>query len=341
MRSFTFQRASDAAEAVSEAVQAPLSAELAQTEVPVQFLAGGTTLLDLMKLDVMRPERLIDINGLSARHGEILANSSSLRLGGLARMSDVARHPVVRRDYPVIAQSLQMAASPQLRNMATLSGNVLQRTRCPYFRDVTWGACNKRSPGSGCAAMDGINRRQAVLGVSDHCIATYPGDFAQALIALDATVEILGSGGALTLPFSELHREPGTTPHIETRLAPGALITAFTVPAGPWTRRSLYLKVRDRESYEFALASAAVALDVQNGTVKTVRIALGGVATRPWRAHEAEDLLLGHPIDRARAYEAARVAFATAQPREGNRFKVELGRRTLVRALMQTAAMET
>jgi xanthine dehydrogenase YagS FAD-binding subunit len=341
MRSFSFQRANGAAEAVSEAARISPSPELAQTEAPTQFLAGGTTLLDLMKLDVMRPERLIDINRLSARHGEIEVSGSSLRLGGLARMSDVAEHPAVRRDYPVIAQSLHSAASPQLRNMATLSGNVLQRTRCPYFRDVTWNACNKRNPGSGCAALEGINRRHAVLGVSDHCIAAYPGDFAQALIALDATVEILGSSGAMTLPFAELHREPGTTPHIETRLAPGALITAFTVPAGPWTRRSLYLKIRDRESYEFALASAAVALDLKQGTVNGVRIALGGVATRPWRAHEAEDLLLGHPIDRARAYEAARAAFATAQPREGNRFKVELGRRTLVRALMQAAAMET
>ena len=341
MRPFSFQRANDAVEAVSEAAHMPLSTDLAQTEAPTQFLAGGTTLLDLMKLDVMHPERLIDINGLSARHAEIRASASDLRLGGLARMSDVAGRAAVRRDYPIIAQSLEMAASPQLRNMATLSGNVLQRTRCPYFRDVTWKACNKRNPGSGCAAMDGVNRRHAVLGVSDRCIAAYPGDFAQALIALDATVEILGPAGAITLPFAELHREPGTTPHIETRLAPGALITAFTVPAGPWTRRSLYLKIRDRESYEFALASAAVALDLQEGVVKTVRIALGGVATRPWRAHEAEDLLIGHPIDRARAYEAARAAFATAQPREGNRFKMELGRRALVRALMQAAAMET
>jgi xanthine dehydrogenase YagS FAD-binding subunit len=341
MRPFTFQRANDAAEAVSEAAHVPLSADVPQADAPTQFLAGGTNLLDLMKLDVMRPERLIDINRLSARHGEICASSTGLHLGGLARMSDVAEHPAVRRDYPVIAQSLEAAASPQLRNMATLSGNVLQRTRCPYFRDVTWKACNKRNPGSGCAAMDGLNRRHAVLGVSDHCIAVYPGDFAQALIALDATVEILGSAGAMTLPFAELHREPGTTPHIETRLAPGALITAFTVPAGTWTRRSLYLKIRDRESYEFALASAAVALELQQGIVRTVRIALGGVATRPWRAHEAEDLLIGHPVDQARAYEAARAAFAAAQPREGNRFKAELGRRTLVRALMQAAAMET
>ena len=341
MRPFRFQRANDAAEAVSEAAHMHLSTELAQTEAPTQFLAGGTTLLDLMKLDVMHPERLIDINGLSARHAEIRASASGLRLGGLARMSDVAGNAAVRHGYPLIAQSLEAAASPQIRNMATLSGNVLQRTRCPYFRDVTWKACNKRNPGSGCAALDGVNRRHAVLGVSEHCIATYPGDFAQALMALDATVEILGSSGAITLPFAELHREPGATPHLETRLAPGALITAFTVPAGAWTRRSLYLKIRDRESYEFALASAAVALDLQEGIVKTVRIALGGVATRPWRAHEAEDLLIGHPIDRARAYEAARAAFAMAQPREGNRFKMELGRRTLVRALMQAAAMET
>jgi xanthine dehydrogenase YagS FAD-binding subunit len=340
MRSFAFQRAQDADEAVRAATSMRASPTLPQTQASTQFLAGGTTLVDLMKLDVMRPDRLIDINALSRRHGEIHADEAELRLGGLARMSDVADHPVVQRDYPVIAQSLQLAASQQLRNMATLSGNVLQRTRCPYFRDVSWMACNKRSPGSGCAAMDGVNRSHAILGVSDHCIATYPGDFAQALIALDASVEILGSSGAVTLPFAQLHREPGDTPHLETRLAPGALITAFTIPAGPWTRRSLFLKIRDRESYEFAAASAAIALDLDGDVVKQARIALGGVATIPWRAREAEAVLTGGRLDQERAYEAARVAFAGAKPRPANQFKVELGRRTLVRALLQTAALE-
>jgi xanthine dehydrogenase YagS FAD-binding subunit len=340
MQPFAFQRAKDAAEAVSQAAKIGPAPDLAQTDAPTQFLAGGTTLIDLMKLHVMQPTNVIDINALSARHAEIHADRTGLRLGGLARMSDVADNPMVKTDYPVIAQSLQLAASQQLRNMASLSGNVLQRTRCSYFRDVTWKACNKRTPGSGCAAMEGVNRGHAVLGVSDHCIATYPGDFAQSLIALDATVEILGPSGAITMPFAQFHREPADTPHLETRLAPGALITAFNIPAGPWTRRSLYLKIRDRESYEFALASAAIALEMEDGAVKQARIGLGGVATRPWRAHEAEAMLAGHPLDRARAEEAARVAFASARPRQGNRFKVELGQRTLVRALLQAAAME-
>jgi xanthine dehydrogenase YagS FAD-binding subunit len=188
--------------------------------------------------------------------------------------------------------------------------------------------------------MDGVNRGHAILGVSDHCIATYPGDFAQALIALDASVEILGSSGAVTLPFGQLHREPGDTPHLETRLAPGALITAFTIPAGPWTRRSLFLKIRDRESYEFAAASAAIALDLDGDVVKQARIALGGIATIPWRAREAEAVLAGERLDQGRVYDAARVAFAGAKSRPGNQFKVELGKRTLVRALLQTAALE-
>jgi xanthine dehydrogenase YagS FAD-binding subunit len=311
-----------------------------QTEASTQFLAGGTTLIDLMKLDVMRPNRVIDINALSRRHAEIRADEAGLRLGGLARMAEAAGHPLIQRDYPVIAQSLRLAASQQLRNMASLAGNVLQRTRCSYFRDVSWAACNRRAPGSGCAAMEGVNRGHAIFGGSDHCIATYPGDFAQSLIALDANVEILGSSGALTLPFAQLHREPGATPQLETRLSPGALITAFTVPAGPWTRRSLFLKIRDRESYQFAAASAAVALDLEDGVVREARIALGGVATIPWRAGEAESALRGQRLDQAHADDAARVAFAGAKPRSGNQFKVELGKRTLMRALLQAAALE-
>lgn len=338
MRPFRFQRARDAADAVGAA--ASLAQPVAAVEAPTQFLAGGTVLLDLMKLDVMCPARVIDITPLAARHSEIEFKDGELRLGGLARMADAADHPLIRREFPVIAQSLEKAASPQLRNMATLSGNVLQRTRCPYFRDISWRSCNKRNPGSGCAAMDGVNRRHAILGVSDHCIASYPGDFAQALIALDAKVEILGPAGAMTIPFAQLHREPGDSPHLETRLAPGALITAFIVPGGPWTRRSLYLKIRDRESYDFALTSAAVALHLTDGVVREARIALGGVATVPWRSPDAEAVLLGKPLDRNQAYEAARAAFASAMPRDGNRFKVELGKRTLARALLSAAAME-
>jgi xanthine dehydrogenase YagS FAD-binding subunit len=340
VRPFTYQRTHDAAEAVREAAVSGEPPGVPQTGASTQFLAGGTTLLDLMKLDVMRPARLIDINALAHRHAEIKADETGLRLGALARMADVANHPDVRRDYPVIAQSLERAASQQLRNMATLSGNVLQRTRCTYFRDVTWRACNKRLPGSGCAAMDGVNRRHAILGVSDHCIAEYPGDFGQALVALGSEIEILGPSGATTMPFEQFHREPGDTPHVETRLAPGALITAFFVPAGAWTKRSLYLKIRDRESYEFALASAAIALDMADGIVRQARIGLGGVATRPWRARDAEAALVGHALDRPRAEAAAGIAFAQAKPRTGNAFKVELGRRTLIRALLEAAEME-
>jgi xanthine dehydrogenase YagS FAD-binding subunit len=255
-------------------------------------------------------------------------------------MAQAADHPDIRRNYPVIAQSLDLAASPQIRNMAALSGNVLQRTRCTYFRDTSYTSCNKREPGSGCAAMDGYNRSHAVLGTSKHCIASYPGDFAQALIALDAQVEIAGDNGTRTIPFAKLHRAPGDSPHIETNLKPGELILAFLIPPLPFARRSLYLKIRDRQSYEFALASAAVALDLQNGTVRDVRIALGGVSALPWRAREAEAHLKGKPLDEPTLNAAAEAAFAEADAHEHNAFKVPLGKLTLVRALRQAATME-
>jgi xanthine dehydrogenase YagS FAD-binding subunit len=239
----------------------------------------------------------------------------------------------------MVAQALELAASAQIRNMATLGGNVLQRTRCSYFRDTSYDHCNKRILGSGCAALEGINRSHAVLGTSEQCIASYPGDFAQALIALDATIEVNGPSGGRKLAFASLHRKPGDTPHVETTLEPGELITAFVVPATPFARRSLYLKIRDRESYEFAVASAAVALDVDDGVVKEARIALGGVATVPWRANEAEAHLKGQRLDERIALTAADLAFATARPREHNAFKIELGKRTLVRALRQAADM--
>ncbi|HEY8004700.1 MAG TPA: xanthine dehydrogenase family protein subunit M [Phenylobacterium sp.] len=337
MRPFHYQHAADRAEALKAAAAAQGSSHV---EAPVQYLAGGTTLIDLMKLDVMRPTALVDINALSREHGEIHADGERLRLGALARMSDVADHPAVRRDYPMIAQSLDLAASPQIRNMASLGGNVLQRTRCPYFRDTAWKACNKREPGSGCAALEGVNRKLAVLGVSDHCIANYPGDFAVALAALGATVDLEGVDGRRVIAFDELHRLPGDTPHIETTLRPGELITGFSVPAGAWTRRSLYLKVRDRQSYEFALASAAVALDLDGGAVREARIGLGGVAAKPWRSREAEAALQGRPLTEESAHAAAEAAFTHAVARGELTFKPELGRRTLVRALLQAKAME-
>jgi len=332
MRVFTYERAASAADAAAAMA----------TRGNASYLAGGTTLFDLMKLDVMQPDALVDINALERTAlGRVETGRNGLRLGALARMADVAEHPDIKRQYPVIAQSLQLAASQQIRNMASLGGNVLQRTRCSYFRDVAYAACNKRNPGSGCAAIGGINRMHAVLGTSEHCIATYPGDFAQALMALDATVEIAGGAERRTIPFAALHRKPGDTPDRDTTLRPNELIVSFLVPAAPWTRRSLFLKVRDRESYEFALASAAVALDVQqDGAVRDARIALGGVATVPWRATEAEALLRGKGVDDQTAAIAADAAFATAKGFGHNDFKIELGKRTLRRALLQAAALD-
>jgi xanthine dehydrogenase YagS FAD-binding subunit len=338
MRPFEFTRASEA-DAAIEAYGSAVKAQTGAVNSASQYLAGGTTLLDLMKLDVMRPSRLVDINGMADMAG-IEAGPEGLRLGAMAHMSDVADDASVRRHFPMVAQALQLAASPQLRNMATLGGNVLQRTRCAYFRDTSYHNCNKRILGSGCAALEGINRQHAVLGVSDHCIASYPGDFAQSMIALDAAVEVSGARGTREIPFARLHRAPGETPHIETTLEPGELITAFRVPATSFARRSLYLKVRDRESYEFALASAAVALELDGDIVQQARIALGGVATVPWRARQAEAALIGKHLDEAAATAAAEAAFADAKPREHNVFKVELGKRTLVRALRQAAALE-
>jgi len=338
VRPFAFERAPDTGAALRLASQA-LSGGT-PVRAPAQFLAGGTTMLDLMKLDVMRPERLVDINALAGPHGAIEAGGDGLRLGALARMADVADHPAVKRDFPVVAQSLALAASAQLRNMASIAGNVLQRTRCAYFRDVSWTACNKRDPGSGCAASEGHNRLHAILGTSEKCIASYPGDFAQALVALDATVELAGPKGSRTIPFAELHRLPGDTPEVETVLRPDELITAFTVPDLPWARRSLYLKVRDRESYAFAAASAAVALDMDGNTVREARIALGGVATVPWRSRDAEAALAGQELTEGAAQRAAEAAFRDAQTHGHNGFKPELGRRTLVRALLDAGRME-
>jgi len=337
MRPFVYQRAGDIPAAVAAA--AGQSKGGPPTMAPAQFLGGGTTILDLMKLDVMQPEKLVDIATVDASGSHIERRAEHLHLGAFTTMAEASEHPEIKHSYPIIAQSLELAASAQLRNMATLGGNVLQRTRCVYFRDPSWGACNKREPGSGCAALNGVSRKHAILGVSDNCIAAYPGDFAQALVALDATVEITGPRGSRTVPFESLHRAPGDTPHIETNLAPGELITGFRLPVALWTRRSLYLKIRDRQSYEFALASAAVALDLNDKIVNEARIALGGVASKPWRAHEAEAALKGKPLDPDSANRAADIAFAQARTHGDNEYKRELGKRTLVRALLQTAQL--
>ena len=331
MRPFAYSRAED----LAQAVQLGRDTGQGQTDAAVQFLAGGTTLVDLMKLDVLRPQRLVDIAPLRAAFSGVEAGPEGLRIGALATMSDVAARADVRRGYPAIADSLDLAASPQLRNMATLGGNVLQRTRCPYYRDPSWPACNKRTPGSGCTAIEGFNRNHAVLGADASCIAQYPGDLGVVLAAFDAEVETSGPSGRRRFAFSALHRPAEGRPQIETTLKPGEIIVGFTVPAGPWARRSLYLKVRDRTSYEFALASAAVGLDMDGDTVRQSRIGLGGVAYRPWRSREAEAALAGKRLDEASASAAANAAFAGAVTHGGNAFKVELGRRTLVRALLE------
>ena len=300
-----------------------------------QFIAGATNLKDFMTLGVVQPQTLVDINDLPEHYRRIDSSETRLRLGALVRMADAEDHPAVRARFPLIQQTLALAASRQIRNMATLGGNILQRTRCEYFRGRGF-ACNKRVPESGCAALEGVNRAHAVLGTSGKCIAAYAGDFAQALITLDATVE---TAGGRRIPFAQLHRLPGETPDLETTLSAGELITYIDVPAGPWTQRSRYVKVRDRDSFQFALASAAVALHIEGNLVREVRIALGGVATVPWRARDAEALLRGRRLDEATATRAAEVAFADAQARRHNAFKIPLGKRTLVRALLETQAM--
>jgi xanthine dehydrogenase YagS FAD-binding subunit len=341
MRPFVYARATSAEGAIETHALAATARRAPSVAARSQYLAGGTNLIDMMRLDVMQPELVTDINALAATpSGRIEFGPRGLWLGALVRMADAAKHPDVRSNFPVIAQALELAASAQLRNMATLGGNVLQRTRCTYFRDVSYAACNKRNPGAGCAAWDGINRRHAVLGVSEHCIATYPGDFAQALIALDAVVDVAGPSGSRTIPFAHLHTLPGESPHIETTLETGDLITAFVIPPTPFARRSLYLKIRDRESFEFALASAAVALDLADGAVREARIALGGVATVPWRAKRAEAVLKDRPLTEEVLAAAADRAFERAQARQHNAYKIELGKRTLVRALRQAAALE-
>lgn len=304
------------------------------------YLAGGTTQLDLMKLDVLRPERIVDIARLRDRGPAVEDHGDWLRLDGFATMARTAADATLGRRVPMVVESLTQAASRQIRSMATLGGNVLQRTRCGYYRDTSWTKCNRREPGSGCAAIDGRAWAHAVLGTTQLCIALYPGDLAQALIALDATVEVEGTAGVRMLPFAELHRIPATEPQRETNLLPGDLITGFRIAMRPWFARSRYVKVRDRASYEFALASAAVALDLDGRVVRDVRIAIGGGATVPWRAREAEAFLRGKPLDEALASKAADAAYAGASVREDTRHRLDLGKATLTRALLETATME-
>jgi xanthine dehydrogenase YagS FAD-binding subunit len=336
MRPFEYTQARD----LAEATRLGSRTGQGQTNAAAQFLAGGTTLVDLMKLDVLRPSTVIDLRALrtSGRSG-ISARSDGLHLSAFATMAAVADDPEVGRLYPLIAQSLKLAASAQIRNMATLGGNVLQRTRCPFFRDPSWQMCNKRSPGSGCQAIGSFNRNHAILGTDSSCIAQYPGDFGVALIALDASLEITGPQGSRRLPFAQLHLDPAMRPDIENSLHAGELITAFLVPAGPWTARSLYLKVRDRSSYEFAISSCAVAMALDGDAVRSVRLGLGGMAYRPWRAHEAEAILSGKPLTEPLAREAATAAIEGAITHGHNDYKRELAKRVIVRALLEAKSM--
>ncbi len=299
------------------------------------YLAGGTTLVDLMKLEVMTPRQVLDIGALPLCG--IRAGDGGWFIGALERMSDVAGHEPLTAAYPVLGQALGASASAQLRDMATIGGNLLQRTRCGYFRDPVM-PCNKRQPGSGCSAVDGANRMHAILGTSDACVATHPSDLAVALVALDALVELTGRDGPRRIRLADFYRLPGPTPHLENELRPGELIAGVLVPDLPWARRSVYVKVRDRRSYEFALTSAAVALDISGGMIRAARVAAGGVGTRPWRLPAVERALVGAPM-REEAFEAA-VSYAAdgARPLAHNTFKPALLRRTIIRALMSLAA---
>jgi len=320
VRSFEYFEAQGLDEAVARG-QAPAC----------RFIAGGTNLVDLLRLDVERPNTLIDLARVLS--SDVVWDNRGLTLGALARNSDVAFNAVVRREFPVLSEAILAGASPQVRNLASTSGNLLQRTRCSYFRDAASEACNKRKPGSGCAALGGYSRMHAVLGVSDHCIAAHPSDMAVALLALDAVVHTRGAGGERRIPLGELHTLPGSSPDVETVLAPGEIITEVVVPASPRGRRSAYLKVRDRASFAFALASAAVALELEGGTIRSARVALGGVGAKPWRAIETEAALLGKSAAPETYAEAAAHAMNGAKTTRDNAFKVALGARVIARAL--------
>jgi len=325
MHPFTYSRATDPESAVA--------ALLRQRATP---LAGGTDLMQLLKDDVLRPERIVDISRLKLT--EIEATPQGLVIGALAKMADVAEHRAVRDDYPVIAEALLMSASAQVRNMATMGGNLLQRTRCVYFRDTAM-PCNKREPGSGCSAIEGENWQHAILGGTPACVAVHPSDLAVALVALDAAVRVAGPNGERRIKVEKLHRLPAEAPHIETVLEPGELITAVEVPAAPDTKRSRYLKVRDRASFEFALTSAAVALDREGGVVRSARIAVGGVATKPWRLRGVEQALAGQKLTAESVQRAAAFAAEGARPLRDNGFKVTLLQRTVARAIAETGEL--
>jgi xanthine dehydrogenase YagS FAD-binding subunit len=327
MRPFKYMRASDP-DAATRAVAANPSAK---------FLAGGTNILDLMKEDVERPNELVDLTRLKLT--EITPARGGVSIGALATNTDTANHPLIRHNYPLLTQAIVAGASAQLRNMATNGGNLLQRTRCQYFYDTAM-PCNKREPGTGCGALEGLNRTHAILGWSERCVATYPGDMANALYALDAVVRVRGAGGReRTIPISEFHRLPGDTPEQDTNLEHGELIVAIELPKSDFATNSYYLKVRDRASYAFALVAVAAALELDSGTIRQARVILGGVAHKPWRSREAEAALSGKPGSEESFRRAAEAALKDAKPLPHNAYKVELAKRAIVRALMRASKL--
>jgi xanthine dehydrogenase YagS FAD-binding subunit len=321
VHSISYERARDVAHAI-ELGSAPGS----------KFIGGGTNLLDLYKSGVERPTRLVDVSRIALNSVEQLPDGG-VRIGAMASNTQAANHPLVRGPYRVLSEAILNGASAQLRNMATVGGNLLQRTRCYYFTDPAFKQCNKREPGSGCAAIDGFNRIHAILGASDSCIATNPSDMAVALVALDATVRLAGPDGERAVPVAEFHRLPGDAPQFDSVIRQGELIVAIDLPPAPFAAHSHYLKVRDRASYAFALVAVAAALELQDGVVRDLRLVLGGVAHKPWRAVEAEDVLRGQALDEAVMTRAAAAAVAGARPYQHNAFKVELAQRAIVRAL--------
>jgi xanthine dehydrogenase YagS FAD-binding subunit len=327
MKTFELSRADDPGQAIA----AGAKATTAQQGAEIRFIAGGTNLVDFMKLNVETPQKLVDITHLPFDKIEALPDGG-LSIGAVVRNSDLAYHPVVRKNYAVLSEALLSGASVQLRNMATTAGNLLQRTRCMYFRDTAM-PCNKRQPGSGCAAITGINRSLAILGTSEHCIASNPSDMNVAMAALEATIHIRGTKGERSVPIADFHLLPGNTPERETVLEPGDLITHVTLPPPAPGSRSLYLKLRDRTSFEFALASAAVVVTMDGGKITRARVALGGVGTKPWRSPEAEAELTGQSATQAVFQKAAEAALRDAKPQSQNGFKVELAKRCLMHAL--------
>ncbi len=328
MNPFSYTRAVDPASAV----------EQVRHDRAAKFLAGGTNLIDLVKSGVEQPAHLVDINRLPLTQIEELPNGG-LRIDALVSNTDVASNSLVRKRYPMISEAILSGATPQLRNMATTGGNLMQRTRCYYFADTTM-PCNKREPGSGCAAIEGYNRIHAILGASDKCIATHPSDMCVTLMALDAIVRTDGPLGERSIPFGEFHLLPGDTPERETVMQHGELITAIDIPLLPFARNSHYLKLRDRTSYAFALVSVAAALEIKDGAITQARVVMGGVAHKPWHASEAEQVLVGAPANVATFRQAAEEALTEARPQRYNAFKIELAKRAIVRALSTVAGIE-